>query len=401
MGFDLTKKRIAIVSSYDTSCGNASFSDVLIRHINLTSKDWQAFPATLELLLTQNMGSREVAAADRHIREIASQVSDFDAVNIQFEAGLLGLLPTHILKRLNILLSANPNTFVTFHSPRVMTNYSPRKDAIRFAIRGRLIKALKSELTFHRVNFDVRMNRKILAFLKRRKTPVIVHTLRSEMILTSIYDVKKVEVHPIVMSPGNQNAENRDVVLQNLGLDPRKEYVGLFGFISPYKGHLETLMALRHQATSVNLIIAGRIHPQSLGNKDAIKYLARLQKFVASAPELHERVHFVGELDDDSFTSLIAAIDCCILPYHEVGQDGSGIASLCFENGKRIIASHSRAFDELERLVPEFSSLRFDVENSLELSSQLTRALNSQPQKRTSKVYTLESQTSLYLRLAD
>jgi hypothetical protein len=138
------------------------------------------------------------------------------------------------------------------------------------------------------------MNRKIIAFLKKRKTPVIVHTLRSQMILTSIYDVKRVEVHPIVMSPGNQTAENRDGVLQNLGLDPRKVYVGLFGFISPYKGHLETLMALRHQETKVNLIIAGRIHPQSLGNKDAIKYLARLQKFVASAQELHERGQFVG-----------------------------------------------------------------------------------------------------------
>ncbi|BDS49757.1 glycosyltransferase [Rhodoluna lacicola] len=395
-------KKLAILSSYDVICGNAAFSERLIKSINESNSGWKAFPVDLNLNLNQNIGKLEVKAADRNFEEIASKLREFDAVNIQFEAGLYGILPSHVKRRLKKVLTANPKTFITYHSPRTTTNFKPRKDAIRFALRGRLIKAVASELDYFRLNFDVRMNRQIIKLLKSNDIPVVVHTTRSKDLLSFVFGLKDVHAHPIIFAEKtNINYEKSKSILNNLGLPSNRKLVGLFGFISKYKGHMEALDALERLPSEYMFVIAGRIHPQSLGNPDASKYVQKLMKKISTKPGLSDRVKFVGELNDEQFQDLVAAVDCCLLPYHEVGQDGSGIASLCFEVGKRVVASNSYAFDELVRLVPGYKTYRFDIENYIEMATQIELAVNSNTSLPGTKQFTLESQSKLYLSLSE
>jgi glycosyltransferase involved in cell wall biosynthesis len=395
-------KRMAIVSSYDVICGNAAFSDVLIGSINSEGTGWKAFPVDLNLTLNQNLGRKEVKASFKDFDRMAKELSNFDAVNVQFEAGLYGLLPNHVFKRLKTILTANEKTFLTYHSPRTLTNFKPRKEAIRQALRGKFIAALHSELEFYRVNFDVRMNRKIIGFLKRKDIPVVVHTIRSKEMLQKVFGLQRVQVHPIILAEkAKLDAAAAKNIRQTLGLDAETKYVGLFGFISQYKGHKEALDALELLPSDYKFVIAGRIHPQSLGNPDASKYVSDLVNKIKSKKKLRGRVQFVGELDDKTFEALVSAVDCCLLPYHEVGQDGSGIASICFEVGRKVVASNSYAFDELIKLVPAYKTYRFDIENSFEMASQIVRAVNSDKEMAPSLEYSLITQREIYLRATE
>ena len=113
--------RLGIVSSTDVSCGNAAFTEVLARTIG-------AVPGvTVELLsldldLTGSTGRRERRLADTHIAELADRARGLDAVNIQLEPALLGTDPKDVRRRLEMLLDANPRSFVTFHAVRTVDN---------------------------------------------------------------------------------------------------------------------------------------------------------------------------------------------------------------------------------------------------------------------------------------
>jgi len=397
----VTSKRIAIVSSYDESCGNAFFTDVLISSINRSALGWSAHPVGLNLSLNQSLGRLENRAADKQIDALALQLTDFDAVNIQFEAQLYGLLPSQIKRRLRALINSNPNVFVTYHSPRTVVSFTHRKQAIRQLLSARFVRALKSELENHRANFDVYMNRQILKSLAKKNVPVIVHTKRSETTLRGIFKVAKVYAHPLQFASRNQADKSRiESIRTELGLPEGVVLLGLFGYISKYKGHLEALDAMSMLPNNYHLVVAGRQHPQTLGNPDATRYISDVVEAVGSNEFLRSRTHFVGELENDDFEALVGAVDCCILPYHEVGQDGSGIASVCFELGQRVISSNSLAFDELFKLVPEYRSLRFDLQNPIELASKIVRLVSDSPTNATSEGFTLETQRDLYLRLS-
>ena len=103
-------------------------------------------------------------------------------------------------------------------------------------------------------------------------------------------------------------------------------------------------------------------------------------------------------MDDDELINLISSVDYTWLPYQEVGQDGSGIASLAFEHAQRIIASNAKSFDELIRLVPEYKCERFDIGNHLELAN---KTINYKEYRKSGSqsTYNRISQANKYLEL--
>jgi glycosyltransferase involved in cell wall biosynthesis len=394
-------KKIAIVSSYDESCGNAYFTEALVSTINKSQTGWAAEPVGLNLNLNQNLGRLENQAADDDIKRITEYLKKFDSVNIQFESQLFGLIPSQIKRRLRFLLSSNKNIFVTYHSPRVTVDFKQRKEAIRQLMSLRLLSALRSELNNYRSNFDVHMNRQIIRMLSKRNIPVIVHTKKSQQALKQVFNHGNVHVHPLQFADKSRvNLQKVREIRPNLGLPEDAMLLGLFGYISKYKGHMEALEAVRALPDEYHLVIAGRQHPQTLGNDDATGYLRQLVRKVARDPQLRDRTHFAGELSNSDFEALVSSVDCCILPYHEVGQDGSGIASICFELGQRVLASNSFAFDELFKLVPEYRSPRFDVYNHLELAEKIQIAVSASVEAKGSGKYSLDTQAELYLKLS-
>ena len=114
-------KKLAIVSSYAESCGNADFTKVLHDSIEKYT-DIEVEVLELNLTLLQSIDRKIRRSADAHIADLCKQLKKFDAVNIQMELGLFGTLPKDIKARVDSLLSANQKTTLTMHSPRLISS---------------------------------------------------------------------------------------------------------------------------------------------------------------------------------------------------------------------------------------------------------------------------------------
>ncbi|MEF0941678.1 glycosyltransferase [Rhizobium sp. BR 362] len=396
--------RLAIVSSYSESCGNASFTKVLHDSIELYSDvDVEVVELDLKLLQSTNPTIRK--KGDKHIEQLAEQLKSFDAVNLQFEAGLFGTLPADIVRRTSRLMAANSNTTATLHSPRLMesTPYGARS-AIKKLIKLQIGSAVREFVANKLANVHVEINRKVIKNAVKNNLRLIVHTGRAQRQIEQFFNYTRVDVHPLKIIPSNFSANGAvlEQLRSELQLPESDILIGMFGYISSYKGHSDALKAMTYLPSNYKLLVFGRQHPQTLkadGKPD--RYLNELITTVTKTKSLRDRVFFIGELDDDAFWQVAGAIDMAWLPYYENGQDGSGIASICMDACKRVLCSSSFAFDELFKLIPYNNYLRFDIGNYLEIATKtemlMRREVALSPTVGSSTAYSYQSQAFTYV----
>lgn len=197
--------------------------------------------------------------------------------------------------------------------------------------------------------------------------------------------------------------------------------IGVFGFLSSYKGFETAIRAMRYLPEDYHLYIFGGVHPNDIPEKRVQTYVKKLMSEVttdytlldrllgkmpesnadpADLGDLHKgagslsspvhlsvdsiahahglvkgmadslvnRVHFVGALTDEQFYGAMASCDVVVLPYQEVMQSSSGPASLAIELGRRTLLSRTRGFLQLGRYFPNRLEF-FDVGNHLQLVS--------------------------------
>ncbi|MBB5577641.1 MULTISPECIES: glycosyltransferase [Rhizobium] len=397
--------KLAIVSSYSESCGNASFTKVLHDSIELYSDvDVEVVELDLKLLQSANPTIRK--KGDKHVEQLAERLKAFDAVNLQFEAGLFGTLPADIVRRTSRLMAANSNTTVTLHSPRLMesTPYGARS-AIKKLMKLQFGGAFREFVANKLANVHIEINRKVIRNAVRNNLRLIVHTVRAQRQIEQFFNYTRVDVHPLKIIPDDFSTDGAvlEQLRSELRLAKSDTLIGMFGYISAYKGHSDALKAMTYLPNNYKLLIFGRQHPQTLkadGKPD--RYLNELITTVTKTKALQDRVFFIGELDDDAFWQVAGAIDIAWLPYYENGQDGSGIASICMDACKRVLCSSSFAFDELFKLVPYSNYLRFDIGNYLEIATKtemlMRREVAPSPMIITSTEYSYQSQAFTYVR---
>ena len=85
-------KKIAIVSSFSESCGNAYFTKVLLDSLCAAGHDARC--VELDIRLLQSMEGFLRKKGDQHIETLCEELATFDGVNIQLEAGLYGTFPS-------------------------------------------------------------------------------------------------------------------------------------------------------------------------------------------------------------------------------------------------------------------------------------------------------------------
>ncbi len=154
--------KMAIVSSYSESCGNATFTRVLHDSIEYFHNNIEVEVVELDLTLLQSIVKGVRSKADDHIADLCARLKGYDLVNIQMEAGLYGTIPSDITHRFKKLVSANKNTSVTLHSPRLLgpaqsTTRSAIKKFFTFDIKG----GLKDFLSGMYSDIHIDINKKI------------------------------------------------------------------------------------------------------------------------------------------------------------------------------------------------------------------------------------------------
>ncbi len=385
-------KSLAIVSSYNERCANASYTDALRREF---SKYCRVDVLPLKTRLLRGTQADVIRAGDQYIEELVRQLRRYDYVNIQFEAGLYGNYVTHVLPRVVKLIDACSNLVFTMH--RVDLDRVPRWRQLyrQFQLRRPLATFLQFWFG-RRVDYSW-LTFEIVKHLKRasakNNTWLLCHTKRDAEILRGIHQFDHVLDYPLTFLSAEEQAHyqqpiDRAAFNARYGLPPDARTIGLFGFINTYKGFDTVIRSLRFLPANYHVLIFGGQHPLTItANEPVNQCLRELIELTTGKPQwsleqrfllapadrglpIASRVHFLGALDDEHFLRAMCSCDCTVLPYLEVGQGMSAVAVLALETRARALYSNNLAIQEFQRYAPN-AFATFDIGNYLELAAKI------------------------------
>lgn len=434
--------KVLLISSYKVSCGIATFTEALE---TLIEKDFDVEVQALDQAILKSTIPHVVAAGDRLVRELCARMKDYDVVNLQWEPGLLGDRQDLMSKRLEWILDAAEKLILTVHT---VVPYPTPRGLLDFAhfLRKRGLKRghqyfLDPEPRYRRETYRILHKRA----QSEKKTTVVVHTERERQFFHNVVGFRDVFDHPLSLIHADWPERiERDGARARRELEElfpgKRTFIGVFGFISAYKGLETAIRAMPLLDDGCQLLIYGGVHPGVLREREPVnsyvkhlmaeieadlaaskmaRTLAKGESAVevlevqaqadedeagspgekleaarrrdhdrSAAPaaplsrntvtggeqNLFEKVAFLGAPDDYEFALAMDAVDICLFPYLEVGQSGSGPASMAIQIGKKTILSRTKAFIELARYYPKHFEM-IDVGNHLQLAQTIQRMM--------------------------
>ena len=401
------RPRLAVISTYNDLCGIAGYTRRLESQLD------DIFDVTvfdLDQYLLRATHRRVRRFADRHIREICREITEFDAVNLQLEHGTLGGARGDIYRRFCWILRAAPRISVTFHTIFVSEAFDYWM-YLKYILKFNFTKAGALRSSYQRAQLLSSGIAKRLRRAQRFKpVSVIVHTRRDHAHMKYVYGLRNVSDHPLsFLSKADadavrQNASRRQFALLD-EVPGEAKLIGVFGFFGRYKGFETVVRALHHLPKEYHLLIFGGVHPNEIKPHRAIDPVlsslfeagyvdtsiaeriwtkpggvapavsiavegAARDLLIDHPKDLSARLHFLGATSDADFLAGMAICDAVVFPYLEVGQSSSGPTSQALELGCRIIASRTHSFLQFGRYHQNMIEF-FDIGNHLELAARI------------------------------
>ena len=187
----MSKERLAIISSYDDFCGNASYTKALVR--GLTAH----YEVTVISLDVELLKKGEPNNVRRYIKGICKELENFDCVNIQFEAGLFGSSRSSMIRNFFAIAKASKKLVLTMHRIHGKVPYpsliSLGKSLLKLKIKPYLAgweKACQN-------NRWARLYSEVMRFCVSKKVPIIVHTQRDRKFINLKFGYDQVFDHPL------------------------------------------------------------------------------------------------------------------------------------------------------------------------------------------------------------
>jgi len=365
-------KSLAIVSSYNELCGNASYTHVLKKEFERYYKV-EVIPLDTQLLRFTN--KTFVQLGDEHIKQIAEKLRKFDYVNIQFESALFARSTDIAFRRVLSLVDAAPNLVFTMHRVDVITEslyWSMHESYLRGSFIN-LIKELRSRYLYCRATGG--LIKKLKKYSAKKNVWIMVHTKHDAEMIRRVFGFNNVVDHPLSYLNSEEIAKYKadaDQVKFKLRykLPSDAKTVGIFGFISGYKGYDTAIRAMAYLPKNYHLLIFGGQHPLEIKANCPVDPYIGSQIDLIEKGKLRRRIHFLGSVSDDDFINGLICSDVTVLPYIEVGQSMSGNVALALEVGARTIVSNSKTFLKLRRYLKD-GFVSFDMGNYVELAQKI------------------------------
>ena len=395
-----------MISSYRIPCGIAQYAEHLVPELSDTLSDkYEVDVAALDVRLLKSGTSEARKLARKHLSDHVERIKLADVVILQMEPGLFGNTPFEIRARLKQLIDAAQRVIITHHT--VLD--------LRDAARG--IPLTRAGWYRLARNFTLVY---VLRWLYRycRKQPEkffhIVQTALDQRMFTMLgIPTEHVTAHPLAFLSARQRtafAQTQSRIAEkHLGSTKHEQpvLIGVFGFLSAYKGIEVAIRAIGLLPANYHLLIVGALHPEgiTLGTTKQ-PYLYSLINEIAPTDkqtkgisrkmaERLKRIHFVGHVNNADFTAYMHACDTVVLPYAEVGQRSSGPASMALDLDKPVLCSRNLCFSELNAFAGAVET--FEIGNHIELAEKIRIGDQLQDRRQAhSTQYNLESRVELY-----
>ncbi|MEE9387258.1 MAG: hypothetical protein V3U96_01495 [Paracoccaceae bacterium] len=399
------KPRLAIVSTYDDLCGIAGYTRALIEYL---SEKFEIEVFDLDQYLMRATAGSVKRLADQKIKAMCDRFAEFDYVNIQLEYGTLGHSNKDILQRFKQLIDAAPALSVTFHT--ILRSEAFPTTEIRKAVFKVEIWKTYQLMRDHRLqrNFRAEIYSSLRDMQTEKQLSIIVHTQRDAKEMRHLHRFESVFDHPLSFIPKKEAAKIRSGAKRGeftglAHLPKGAKVLGVFGFLSEYKGIHTAIRALQLLPENYHLAIFGGLHPHEIKKSNQVHpYIGTLlaethvgeslihsmrgepgtgniaitlkdadpSTLLQSPRDISSRVHFMGTPSDEGLVKAMSVSDIAILPYFEVGQTSSGPMSMVLEMGTPIIAARNHAFLQFSRYHPGRINF-FEVGNHLELAQRV------------------------------
>ena len=312
--FQEQTKEIAWVSSYNTKCGIASYSEFLIEHFDpslykvtkLASYAKDVLDQTKEHDVIRCWGNRFDENNDALIENIVEE--KYDSLLINFNFGFFSM--PNLASIIDAALKAEKKTTIIFHS---VTDVE--------------LKGQESSLSW------------ILPSLKKASY-LLVHTIADMNALKKL-GLTNVEL----LSHGVQNIQNRQIKKQT------EEFtIASYGFMLPHKGILELIEAFRllqEKHPNTKLLLVNAIYPAPVSQEYEKECKSKVTKL-----GLNAKVTFVTDFltDAESFKILENA-DLIVLPYHFTQESSSASVRHALATRKPVLCTSQPIFDDVKDIV--------------------------------------------------
>lgn len=377
------KPTIAIVSNYrDNSCGFAAYTRVreegFANDFEVTVFDIQS-----AALLRP---AEQTAAGDARIDEICEAIANFDFVSIDLEFGIWGNRLEKCQERILKCCAAARRLLLVVH--RVDTDVAKSG---AFAIAQAAIFQSLARRAADRPYY------------------IVTHSKQEACTLRSVHGFMDVASHPLCFMPKARKEALRATSdasgwKQALGFEADAVVLGVFGAHSKYKDNLTVLRALSHLPARYKLVVAGGAHLFSIrpfeANENTTDILTAIDEIAQKQPGFEDRIRFLGVMDDPQFHQVMRDVDIVVAPYHDAGQMASGVGSMAFELGKRVVATYTRLFLSYRESYGDCFEV-FDIGNYLELRDKVLRfdAVKARAMEERRDLYTPETMAALCRKL--
>jgi len=331
------------------------------------------------------------------VDDIAKKCAQADVVNIQFEHGLYGKLPSTIWKNLKKITQPSKRIIVTHH-----TSLDVSSVPLNFSFGS-----LHSAVAHFRRNWVIK---KLVGLCNKKSNAFhIVHTIREKnnMKLFLGIDESKIFDHPLSFL---SQVEKKKIMSLDLETEreqlfgssmKNRKLVGLFGFLHKGKGIETAIKALPHMPEDYSLIIVGGLHPEGIVKGEVNQpYIEEMNRLIIKARLDDIRIRFVGAVDNDTFVRLMNAVDIVAFPYSEEHQTSSGAAGMALDLHKTILCARNSCFLELAKYTKDGITF-FEISNALEFAHKVESLSESLSTVYTTtehygKTYNVETRAKLY-----
>lgn len=303
--------KVTMFTSWQVRCGIASYAAHLVDALN-SSKEVAVEIVPFDRARHPRTDYRNWGAA----------MNAGDVAHIQHEYSFFGYLTPW---------QNHFNTFVTqIQRPLVITRHVTFDGPLMLPGRGpmQIIRRIKWSLYNRWLGpYATYLNRDIFAVADQ--VIVLSDRLKTHLIARGI-DANRIHVIP-AGAPSVKPPTGGQELRTQLGWR-NKRVLGIFGYITPVKGHSLAVKALTYLPADTVLLIAGGVRrEQDQGVLDALKrQIKQLQ--------LHNRVHITGYLEENDISAHIDACDLLLYPATHADSSYSLVTGVAYQRAA-IVAS--------------------------------------------------------------
>ena len=312
--------KLAWVSSWNTKCGIASYSEYLLRHMR-SDFDLRIFASRRDRPLVAEGDEVRRCWDDRSnpsLEDLVTELAAFqpDVVVFQFNFGFHDLLAFG--RVLELLDKRGITVIVTFHSTKDVNK--PDFQASLGTIRSELATVSR----------------------------LLVHSPADVSVLQGFGLTERVTLFPqgVLLS----EARDIDAARKVLGLPVDVPIIATYGFLLPHKGleqMIEALPELRRRVPGTRLLMVNALYP----NPESNEQLARLEATVTRLG-LQDSVTMITDfLLDDEALALVQSAHLVVFPYQQTAESSSAAVRVGLAARRPVACTPSEIFEDVRSVV--------------------------------------------------